>query len=543
MRLITSDDQKAIDRIWQERTGLPLLLLMEAAAVAVAAQCIQLAKGSLLPVLILAGKGQNGGDAFACARMLLASGWPVRCREMEPDAALPAEAAANRQALLNLGCELGVATEDDFHAVAGGIIVDGLYGTGYRTGRPQTGEFCRLSAAMEQARRQGTRVVSIDVPSGLDVDDGSAATCCITADRTVTFVRAKPGLLQPAGLAHAGSVVVDSIGVGIDLVEEALESHPVWMGLDRDTVRAWAPLRVPDSHKGLFGKAALIGGSAGMPGAILLAGEAAARSGAGLVSLHVPQAIAGMVLAARPEALLKPIPDECVDLAGWLAALKEARACGIGPGLGQPVWIDELLAGLIESAPGLVIDADGLNQLARSPEHYWLLFRKSRMDRDLPPAILTPHPGECRRLAPDLDPQERLKTARLLALRSSCIIVLKGQATVVAEPSGRCWINTTGNDGLARGGSGDVLCGLFTGLLAQGIEAWQAAAAGVFLHGLSADLAARQISRRALMPRDVIAGLGQAYSEAGWEAEPLQKRRRRTRTIPAGSREEEIRIE
>jgi NAD(P)H-hydrate epimerase len=541
MRLITSDDQKAIDRMWQERTGLPLLLLMEAAAAAVAAQCIQMAGGSPLPVLILAGKGQNGGDAFACARMLLASGWPVRCREMEPDAALPAEAAANRQALLNLGYTLGTATEDDFLAVAGGIIVDGLYGTGYRTDRPPTDAFCRLSAAVGQARRQATRVVSIDVPSGLNVDDGRAAACCITADRTVTFVRSKPGLLQPDGLAHAGAVVIDLIGVGSDLVEEALDSSPAWMGLDRDTIQAWAPLRAPDSHKGLFGKAALIGGSAGMPGAILLAGEAAARSGAGLVSLHVPQAIAGMVLAARPEALLKPIPDEGVDLAGWLASLKDARACGIGPGLGQPVWVDALLTGLIESSSGLVIDADGLNQLARAPEHYWLLFRKSRTDRQLPPAILTPHPGECRRLAPDLDPQDRLKTARLLALRSSCIVVLKGQATVVAEPSGRCWINTTGNDGLARGGSGDVLCGLITGLLAQGLESWQAAAAGVYLHGLSADLAARQISRRALLPRDVIAGLGQAYAAAGWETELLGKGKRRNRSMPAGSWEEENR--
>ena len=522
MRLITSDEQKAIDRVWQQRTGLPLLLLMETAAGAVAAQCRQLAAGAILPVLILAGRGQNGGDAFACARMLLASGWPVQCRELEPDAALPEEAALNRQALLNLGCSLGAASDGDFQAVAGGIIVDGLYGTGFRTDRAPTAEFLRLSAAVAQARRQGTRVVAIDVPSGLNVDDGSAAPCCITADLTVTFVRSKPGLHQPAGLAHAGTVVVDPIGVSDDLVGEALAAHIPCMLLDRETVCSWAPQRTPDSHKGLFGKVALVGGSAGMPGAILLAGEAAARSGAGLVTLHVPEAIAAMVLGARPEALLKPIPEQPVDIGRWLEVLLEARSCGIGPGIGRPDWLDSLLAGLIEKAPGLVIDADGLNHLAGKPEHYWSLFRTFRSGNCLPPAILTPHPGECRRLAPDLDPQDRLKTARTLAERSACIVVLKGQATIVAEPSGRTWINTTGNDGLARGGSGDVLCGLVAGLLAQGMEPWQAAGAGVFLHGLSADLVVGWIGRRALLPRDVIDGFGLAFDHAGWEVEPVK---------------------
>lgn len=533
MRLITSDDQKTIDQSWQERTGLPLLLLMEAAAGAVVAQCRRLADGAILPVLILAGRGQNGGDAFACARMLLAAGWPVCCRELEPDAALPEEAALNRQALLNLGCSLGAARDEDFQAVAGGIIIDGLYGTGFRTDRAPTPEFLRLSAAVTQARRQGTRVVAIDVPSGLNVDDGSAAPCCVTADLTITFVRSKPGLHLPAGLTHAGTVVVDPIGIGDDLVGEVLAARVPCMRLDRETVCSWAPQRAPDSHKGLFGKVAMVGGSAGMPGSILLAGEAAARSGAGLVTLHVPEAIAAMVLDARPEALLKPIPERPVDIGQWLDVLLDARSCGIGPGIGRPDWLDSLLTGLIEKAPGLVIDADGLNLLAGKSDRYWSLFRKYRTGNHLPPAILTPHPGECRRLAPDLDPQDRLNTARTLSERSACIIVLKGQATIVAEPSGRAWINTTGNDGLARGGSGDVLCGLIAGLLAQGMEAWQAAAAGVFLHGLSADLAAGWIGRRALLPRDVISGFGLAFDRAGWEVEPVK-------AGPACGREEEI---
>ena len=522
MRLISSADQKAIDKVWQERTGLPLLLLMEAAAGAVAAHCRRLAAERVLPALILAGRGQNGGDAFACARMLLAAGWPVRCRELEPGADLPPEAAINRQALLNLGCTLGEAGEDDFQAVAGGIIVDGLYGTGFRTDRAPMSEFVRLSAAVSAARRQGAQVIAIDVPSGLNVDDGSAAPCCITADLTVTFVRSKPGLHLPAGLIHAGTVVVDPIHVSDDLVDEVLAARQPCLSLDRDTVSVWAPHRSADSHKGLFGKVALIGGSAGMPGAILLAAEAAARSGAGLVSLHVPESLAAIVLGARPEALLRTIPETPVDMASWLDSLQGSRSVGIGPGISQPDWLANLMTGLIENAPGLVIDADGLNQLARNPDEYWSLFRKSRTEKHLLPAILTPHPGECRRLAPDLDPQDRLNTARILAERSSCIVVLKGQATIIAEPSGRCWINTTGNDGLARGGSGDVLCGLITGLLAQGMEPFQAAAAGVYLHGLSADLASRVIGRRALLPSDVISGLGRAFDQTGWEVEPLQ---------------------
>lgn len=521
MRLITAAEQKAIDRIWQDRTGLPLLLLMEAAAGAVAGQCRCLAQDvgkPSLPVLVLAGRGQNGGDAFACARLLLASGWAVACRELEPSADLPPEAAANRQALRNLGCTLGPAKAEDFTAVAGGIIVDGLFGTGYRAGRQQIPEFVRLSAESEAARQKGAQIVSIDLPSGLDADDGRTDASCITADLTVTFVRSKPGLHLPGGRSHAGRIVVDAIGVGDDLVSEALSRNAPIMLLDHDEVCRWAPPRPADSHKGLFGRTMLIGGSAGMPGAILLAAEAAARSGTGLLSLYVPQSIAPMILGARPEALLTAIRDDQPKIDELLAAAQISQAVGIGPGIGQPVWLGELMAGLIDRTPRLVIDADGLNHLAHDPSCYWPLLRNRHVENGLLPAILTPHPGEFRRLAPDLDPQDRLRSARLLADRSGCMIILKGQSTVVAEPGGSCWINSTGNDGLARGGSGDVLCGLVTGLLAQGMDPFRAAAAGVYLHGLSADLAAAGTGRRTLVPRDVIAGMGHAFRQAGWEA-------------------------
>ncbi|MEA4890870.1 MAG: NAD(P)H-hydrate dehydratase [Clostridiaceae bacterium] len=528
MRIITPEEQQAVDRIWQEKTGLPLLLLMEAAAAAVVRQCREYAAERnipRLPVLVLAGKGQNGGDAFACARMLLAGGWPVVCRELYPDAALPAEAAANRQALIGLGCCLGPATETDFALDPNGLILDGLFGSGYQGGRKLPEEFVRLSSLIADARRRGVRVIAIDVPSGLDAGKGTADPSCLQADCTVTFVRPKIGLCTTPGRFLAGRLIVDPIGIGDDLLAQALAGcgQPPAYLLCPDEIRTWCPKRPADSHKGLFGKALVIGGAPGMPGALVLAAEAAARSGVGLLHLAVPLAIAPAVLASRPEALVSLIdPDDETESMTQIHRLSaQVQAVAIGPGINRPAWLESLLADLIETAPQLVIDADALNQMSINPDTACRLLLDRGRIRHLPPAVLTPHPGEFHRLAPDLDLQDRRRAACELAVRSGSIVVLKGAATIVAEPSGRCWINPTGQDGLARGGSGDVLCGLIAGLLAQGLPPHEAAAAGVYLHGLAADLAAARLGRRAMLPRDVITELGRAYSQTGWEVENL----------------------
>lgn len=525
IQVIGRQEQQAIDRLWQARTGLPLLLLMEAAAWAVSRACLELL-GESGRVLVLAGKGQNGGDALACARQLSASGIQVICREVFPDSELPTEADANRAAARSMGLGLGPLKEADFQGLdSGSLIVDGIFGTGYQAARPLPPAVARISEMIAAARRQGARVVAIDVPTGLDADSGAAAESMIQADCTVTFIRPKIGLCAAPGRFLAGRVVTSPIGVPDAWVDEAIQAvadrtgYPYHYQIELADVKACRPVRPADSHKGTFGKALLLGGSPGIAGAILLAAESAARSGTGLVYLGVPASVGPLILAARPEFLVNLVPDDAeADSSALISRLLAGQpAVAAGPGGGQAAWLQTALPQLIREASQLVLDADALNTLAGDPGKYLKLLcdRVSRFN--LPPAILTPHPGEFRRLAPDLDLSDRQQAALELARRSSSIVILKGASTVVADPAGQIWINPTGHDGLARGGSGDVLCGLLAGLLAQGLQPVAAALCGVFLHGLAAEAAAERLSRRTMLPGDLIDSLGEAFRRAGWD--------------------------
>ncbi len=513
MRLITSAGQRAVDKIWQEKTGLPLLLLMEAAAWAVVHQAKIMAaeKGqSNLPVLVLCGRGQNGGDAFAVARLLLAEGWPVTCRELFPQVQLPPEAAANRLALLRLGQKLGPPGPADFQ----GLVIDGVFGSGFSLERPLPPIFC---AVCDWLAKSACPVLAIDVPSGLDSDSGQLASHYIRADRTVTFILPKIGLYSAPGCFAAGQVLVDSLGVSQEILAEglALNPEPAVELIDKELLGPLAPCRPPSSHKGSFGRLLLVAGSDQMPGALALAARAAARSGLGLLQLGLPASAGSALLAACPEALQLFIEADS-EMIKLLPALQLASGLALGPGLGRPAWLADLLELALLETNNLVIDADGLNEISRQPDHYWHLCQK-RQAKGLAWPVLTPHPGEFIRLAPDLDLSSRLNAARQLARRSNCLIVLKGAATVIARPDGSCWLSQAGHDGLARGGSGDVLTGLLAGLLVQGLAAEAAAGAAVYIHGLAAELASAKIGRRALLPSDLVNYFGQAFVRLGWE--------------------------
>ncbi len=529
MQVIGRNEQMAIDRLWQKRTGLPLLLLMESAAGAVTRICLDLlstVEPSAGEILILAGKGNNGGDAYACARQLAAFKKNVICRDVFPQEPLTPDAALNRSAAKALGIDLGPLGPDDFTGLSSGsLIVDGIFGTGYRADRPLPSEVAAISGKVASARRLGARVVAIDVPTGLDADSGAVDPSAIQADFTVTFVRPKIGLCAAPGRFFAGRVITDNIGITDSLANEAIQEvseemhRPAFCLIELADVAACRPKRPADSHKGLFGKVLLLGGAPGMPGAILLAAEAAARSGAGLSYLGVPEAIGSLVLAARPESLLTLLDNESADADGRAIQnlLAGNPAVAAGPGSGKAGWLALLLALLIRDASRLVLDADALNLIADDKDFYFPLLRERLNRAGQEPAILTPHPGEFHRLAPDLDLSDRQMAALELAKRSGCIIILKGASSVIAEKTGNIWINPTGHDGLARGGSGDVLCGLVAGLLAQGLPAASAALCGVYLHGLAAELAAGRLSRRSMLPGDVIASIGDAFRKVGWE--------------------------
>lgn len=522
MQLIGSSEQHQIDQAWQAGTGLPLLLLMEAAATAVYRFCVTVADARKQdrhpPVLVLCGRGQNGGDAYACARLLIAAGWPVRCCTLFSGADLPDEAKMNRNALERLGVKLQPPAASDFQNLQDGLILDGIFGSGFLVERGVPEVFRQVSQWVSEARSRNNKVIAIDMPSGVASDSGQADPAAIKADWTVTFVRPKIGLISAPGCFFAGEVHTDPIGIPAALVQSVLDQTdqaPVYQ-LDRTVTPDWCPIRPPDAHKGLFGRLLLVGGTDTMPGAVALAAESAARSGLGLLQLAVPRQIRDSLLAACPEALQLPLGQTDEIPAGLTDAVQSADAVAIGPGIGRPVWLAGLLRLLISTARNLVIDADALNEISREPDAFWALAAQRRRDQ-LPPPVLTPHPGEFHRLAPDLDLADRLHAAAGLAARSSCAVVLKGAATVIALPGGPYWINTSGQDGLARGGSGDILTGMVGALLAQHLLPEQAACTAVFCHGLAADLAAAERGRRAMLPRDLLTRLGSAWYEAGWE--------------------------
>ncbi len=519
--------QQLLDQAWTERTGLPLLLLMEQAATAVSRYCL----GQVSPenrqgttVLVLAGKGQNGGDAYACARLLAAEGFPVSCIELFPGDPLPPEAQLNRAAWLNLGYTL------DPPELAGqtgqkrpDLVIDGIFGTGFRADRALPELVIAWSAQIQTWRQLGTRVIAIDLPSGVDANTGKIAAGTLAADTTITMIRPKTGICATPGRFYAGEVIVDHLGVSDAFVADTLAGQLVPVLIDAEMIQTMRIERHPNSHKGTFGRVLVLGGSPGLPGAVALAAEATSRAGAGLVYLGISESIAPQTLAAVSEALVTALPDSdperLASLIDNLIAGKQVVA--IGPGAGRSPWLEQALTQALEQSPAVVIDADGLNAIARDLDIYLpRLHQRRAQGLDLP--VLTPHSGEFSRLAPDLDWSDRQLAASTLAARLDAVVLLKGASTVIAHPDGTIWINPTGNPGLAKGGSGDVLCGLIAGLLAQGLGSFEAAAAGAYLHGLAADLAADLASggtgTRALLPSDVLKAFGRAFAAAGWDA-------------------------
>ncbi len=514
IRTLGYTGQQALDREAPARMGISLHDLMIRAAEAVVRECLLRFHDASQPAAVFAGPGNNGGDAYAAARLLSGLGRHVVVLEGLPDRSRSPLAVIERERAL----EAGVPFLADCGGIpAGSLVVDGLFGAGFQVDRSLDESVSRLMRAIRALSSRGARVVAIDVPSGVESDSGRAAGDAVRADVTVTFIRPKPGLYLYPGRSHAGRIVVDTLGIPDSLVDEILkEDPPLPVVLDISAVRALRPIRPADGHKGVFGRVLVIGGSPGLCGAATLAVGAALRSGVGLVHALVPASGRAGIDARHPEALVhaaEPFPPDPHSAAG-LAAGKQAVL--IGPGLiPDPAAADvvEALCGL--SAP-LVLDAGALAVVAAEPDRFFPLL-SARAVSGLAMAVLTPHPGEYLRLSPGADLSDRLDAGRALARRTGCIVALKGAGTVIAAPDGRTAINTTGNDGLSKGGSGDVLAGLLAGLLAQGMDPWDAACAAVFLHGLAAEAAAAQYGRRAMLPGDLPLFFGDAFKKSGWE--------------------------
>jgi hydroxyethylthiazole kinase-like uncharacterized protein yjeF len=440
--------------------GTPGIELMERAGRAVADAIVS--RFAPRPVVILAGPGNNGGDGYVAARWLSGWGWPVRVEALAPPRADDARAAAARWAGPSAPLAQGAKWPG---AVSGELVIDALFGAGLD--RPLSADLGRLAFSLE---RSGATVVAIDVPSGLSGDSGRALSgVCLKAELTVTFHRRKPAHVLQPGRGYCGEVVVADIG--LESVGAALfENTP-------DLWRGRFPWPDVGAHKHSRGRLIVISGEAWNTGAARLAARAGLRVGAGLVTLlSPPEAL--MVNAAHLEAIMLKAFETDLDME---AAGADADCAIIGPAAGvNDVTLTNVMA-LARTGAALVIDADALTVFRDDPGE---LF--SILDRD---DVLTPHPGEFERVFPGLlrESSERISATRAAAARSQSVVLLKGPDTVIAASDGRAAVNMNGSPWLATAGSGDVLAGLIGGLIAQGMESFEAACAGVWIHAACAE--------------------------------------------------------
>ena len=505
MKIATGTQMQTLDRRTITEARVPSLVLMERAG-AGAASFIQERFGPLRgkTVTILCGKGNNGGDGLVIARLLRRLQARVTVVLLTPATELSRDATAMYRRWARVGEKSSTKSFRASEQVkpileSSDLIVDALLGTGLSA--PVTGAY---REAIELMNHAGRPIIAIDLPSGIHADNGSVLGQAVRATATVTFGLPKLGFYVGPGIDHAGTVHVVDIGIPTAYTD-ALDSRTILV--TKEQVARALPARVPSSHKGTYGHAGILAGSAGKTGAATLAARAALRVGAGLVTVAVPSSINDILEAKLLEAMTLPLPEtKARTLARSafdrvLAFMQSRTAIAIGPGLStHPETVDLVQSLMKHLDRPTVLDADALNALAT---------RASLLTECKIPPILTPHPGEMARLEVEATSQsvnaDRIGTARRFARERGVFLVLKGARTVIARPDGLLAICPTGNPGMATAGTGDVLTGMIVGLLAQGIQPWEAACAATYLHGAAGDLAAQLLGQVSMVAGDLIA--------------------------------------
>lgn len=507
--VLTAEEMRRADRRTIDEVGLPGPVLMENAGAAVARLVEERYPGARR-VVVLCGRGNNGGDGFVIARRLgaRAEALLLGAREgVEGDARthlLACERSGGRVSVVaGAGAWSGMVPRVE----EADLIVDAVLGTGLRS--EPSGLAAEAIAVMARRFEAGVPVVAVDLPSGLPSDGGVFEWPAAHATVTVTFGAPKRGHVLPPACGHVGELVVADIGIPAECVAAA--GPTLFLLEDADAAAAF-PLRRRGAHKGDFGHVLVAAGSVGKTGAAVLSAGGALRAGAGLVTVATPEPCLPVVAAARPEAMTEPLPSTASGGLDEAALPRLLRLAGdrdavvLGPGLGQDPSTRALVRAFVRECPvPLVVDADGLNALAGAGGEAPAL---DALRRDVP-IVLTPHPGEMARLAggsaSDVQ-RERPERAIALARESGAVVVLKGERTLVAGSSGRAAVAATGNPGMATGGTGDVLAGVVGSLLARH-GALLSATAAVVVHGRAGDLAARERGEEGMTAGDVVEAL------------------------------------
>jgi ADP-dependent NAD(P)H-hydrate dehydratase / NAD(P)H-hydrate epimerase len=513
MRVLNAGQMRDADRKTIEEIGIPSLVLMENAGRQVVA-AMEAVYESLtdLQVAVLCGRGNNGGDGFVVARTLHQRGVDVSVFVIGQIADIRGDARLNVEILGRLGLTVVEVADEQawelhFSEISAcDVIVDAIFGTGLKT--PLAG---MLETVAADVNGSGIPVVAVDLPSGLSADTPEPIGDCVHASLTVTLGAPKLPLVLPPAEAHAGDVVIADIGIPAE-VFESLDGPRIEL-LTRERMRETITPRASDAHKGDFGHVLVVAGSRGKTGAAHLAGAAALKSGAGLVTIATPRGCQAIVAALAAEYMTEAV-DETADGTIDLAAIDRVLdlpcdVIAVGPGLGRSPATVAFVHALVDRAGvPLVLDADALNAFADDPDRL-----AGREGRDI---IITPHPGEMARLVglSTGDVQSgRIDVARQFATTHRTYVVLKGHRTIVATPEGHVFINPTGNAGMATGGTGDVLTGAIAAWLAQLLDAEAACKLAVYVHGLAGDLAEADEGEVAMTAGDVLGHLGDAVLE------------------------------
>lgn len=520
MKTVSCRQMQELDRKTSSEYGIPGEILMDRAGEEVA-EAVRYLAGTTgsdnSPVTLIAGRGNNGGDAFAAARYLKESGCSVDVWLAGDAAEVKGDALKHLGRMKAAGITLReLPTKRDWEdamngwggGAGGGIVVDGILGVGISG--PARGPAAGAIAFVNHCATRSF-VLAIDVPSGLNADTGEAEGDAVLADMTLTIGLPKRGLVDPRAVNYVGSLEVGDIGIP-PVLHAGI--RPDVELITAGDLRPLMRRRPRNAHKGMFGHVLVAGGATGYAGAIAMAAKAALRSGAGLVTAFVPECVASTVAALAPEAMVHPCPQTdggSLRFDGFMNRCQRAEGFDsilAGPGMTQHGDTGRIVEWLLkENAKPLILDADAINVCAARPE----LLRAARC-----PIIITPHPGEAARLMRDSSENiqsDRFKWAGRIASETGAVVVLKGAGTVVARTDCPLHIAMVGNPGMATGGMGDVLSGLLAGIAAQGIAPFDAARLAVYVHGKAGDYVAWRTSQAGTVAGDVIDELPVAFRD------------------------------
>jgi len=537
MKVVTAEEMRVIDKKTIDEYGVPSAVLMERAGLAVASKIKELS--GRRNIIIVSGSGNNGGDGLVVARTLYKEGWEVKVFLTSSPEGLKGDALLQYRTAVKFGIKISPVRELLSHHSSiiskHSIFVDAILGTGLT--KNVTGI---LSEVISLLNRSNVPIISVDIPSGISSDNGQIMGEAVKADYTVTFGLPKRGHFLFPGAQYSGKLFIEDIGFPEELLRSNKLSAELLM---KNKITPLLPQRRKYSHKGDYGHALIVAGSRGKTGAAFMAAKACLRSGAGLVTIGVPESLADIFQARVTEEMTLILPDKGDGTLSEKASKvilnflhEKADVLAIGPGIGVSVDTKKLMKSLLKNAKNpIIIDADGINAIDGERE----ILRSAKV-----PIILTPHPGEMARLlspftSPYFPPyqgeikggtkgglgeitvssneieKDRINVALSFAKKTKVCLVLKGVPTIITGPDGMAYINTTGNPGMATAGTGDVLTGMISGFLSQATSPLNASILGVYMHGLAGDIAASEKGEHSLIATDILDKIPVAFLSLG----------------------------